>query len=534
VAVDEPGFDIVIGNPPYVQIQKLEQKLKEEYEACGFKTFSKSADVYCLFYEVGIQSLLKPDGILCYITSNSWLRTKYGGALRKFFTELTNPLKLVNLEDTQMFPTAIVETNILLAQKAVWDGKLNAVTLPSDYDPEVSLSTFLRTYWQTLTELSEDGWTIGTEEDAGLKGKMDGSGKELSDWNVKINYGVKTGLNPAFIHAESVIRELLRIKRNEKVIQPIITGEDISRYSYEVGNQYIINSHNGVIVDKKTFDLKSWDAKGKRWFDLNGVTIEVDRIENISPKRVRLNRVILDEDYPEIFQFLNGFSDSLIKRSDQGIHWSNLRSCSYLYEMQKPKVFWGELSDKPKFAYDDCGFLMLNTGFFIVGERLKYLLSFLNSTAGTWYFKQISTSSGMGTTRWLHHTVKKLPIPVPTLEQELQVETLVNYVLYLRNPKNKQLIDHTTNERIAITIEEVIDMVVFELYFPEHMKDKKIDVLQFLEPKAISEKGTEEDRQTILDFYKWLQTPKNEIRQRIIVANNRSPEVVFRIKSSLK
>ena len=89
------GFDIVIGNPPYIQLQSNGGKLGKLYEKLGYSTFVRTADLYCLFYERGWQ-LLKCDGHLCFITSNKWMRAGYGANLREFFAKKTNPLLLID------------------------------------------------------------------------------------------------------------------------------------------------------------------------------------------------------------------------------------------------------------------------------------------------------------------------------------------------------------------------------------------------------------------------------------------------------
>src|SRR5690606_28205296 len=111
---EQGGFDVMIGNPPYIQLTKFEKEL-EVYENADFDTFTRSGDIYCLFYEKGIDLLKKGSGVLSYITSNSWMKTKYGEPLRKFFVDKSNPKKLLNFEDTQLFPSATVEVNILIS-----------------------------------------------------------------------------------------------------------------------------------------------------------------------------------------------------------------------------------------------------------------------------------------------------------------------------------------------------------------------------------------------------------------------------------
>ena len=84
------GFDLVIGNPPYIQLQSNGGKLGKLYEKLGYSTFVRTADLYCLFYERGWQ-LLKRDGHLCFITSNKWMRAGYGAKLREFFYQENEP-----------------------------------------------------------------------------------------------------------------------------------------------------------------------------------------------------------------------------------------------------------------------------------------------------------------------------------------------------------------------------------------------------------------------------------------------------------
>ena len=110
------GFDIVIGNPPYVQLQNNGGELAKIYEKCGFNTLARTGDIYCLFYECGWR-LLKDNGHLCFITSNKWMRAGYGEATRKFFADKTNPELLIDFAGVKIFDSATVDTNILLFEK---------------------------------------------------------------------------------------------------------------------------------------------------------------------------------------------------------------------------------------------------------------------------------------------------------------------------------------------------------------------------------------------------------------------------------
>ena len=90
------GFDVVIGNPPYIQLQKAGGRLGRLYAPCNFESFIRTGDIYCLFYEKANQ-LLKTDGHVCFITSNKWMRAAYGKKLRDYFIAHTQPIQLLDM-----------------------------------------------------------------------------------------------------------------------------------------------------------------------------------------------------------------------------------------------------------------------------------------------------------------------------------------------------------------------------------------------------------------------------------------------------
>jgi adenine-specific DNA methylase len=124
-------YDIVIGNPPYVQIQKLKDQ-QADFEKQKFETYTKMGDLYCLFYEKGMQ-MLKDNGILAYITSNKWMRAGYGEKLRNFFSN-KNPLQLLDFGGVQVFESATVDTNILIVQNKPFQNELQACQMSKSED----------------------------------------------------------------------------------------------------------------------------------------------------------------------------------------------------------------------------------------------------------------------------------------------------------------------------------------------------------------------------------------------------------------
>ncbi len=447
---EQGGFDIAIGNPPYVQIQKLPAAAKATLEAEGYDTFAKTGDLYCLFYEKALR-ILRPGGMLAFITSNSWLKTLYGEPLRRHFTTQADPLALLNFEDTQIFKAAIVETNILLAQKGGFHDHLRAVALGKDYLPGQPLTAYLEEKGTTVSGLSGEAWHIGDAKTVALKAKLEGDWKRLKEWDVTINFGIKTGFNKAFILSDGDIKKLPI--NDSKLIKPILRGRDIEKYGINDQKYWLIYASNGYLFSKE--EQKKWVHKvnGETNFTKGGQTFKVFREEVRSKNSKRYNRVIVSEDYPDLMPHFEQYEAELKKREDQGDHWTNLRNCDYGYAFEQPKIIWSEISDAQKFVFDDKGFYTNNKCFIMTGKRLRYLLAILNSKVSEWYFNQISTTTGMGTTMWAKYKIEQLPIAAASEAAEEQLTALVDKIL-----AGKKAGQDTH------ALEATVDVLVFKLY----------------------------------------------------------------------
>ncbi|MFA5973935.1 MAG: Eco57I restriction-modification methylase domain-containing protein [Lentimicrobiaceae bacterium] len=193
------GFDVVIGNPPYISLSKMKEQSRH-FESAGYLTYNKGADLYCLFYEKGGQ-ILKSGGLLSFITSNSWLRAIYGDLLKKYFVEYMQPVSLLNIEDVQVFDEATVESNLIMLQKGKITKPFLVANLTDSYDVNTSLSDYFtrNSFVYEIPESSE--WIIGNEVSGNLKKKIETGSKLLKEFDININRGFLTGLNAAFIIA---------------------------------------------------------------------------------------------------------------------------------------------------------------------------------------------------------------------------------------------------------------------------------------------------------------------------------------------
>ena len=203
------GFDIVIGNPPYIQLQNNSGELAQLYAGYGYSTFARTGDIYCLFYERGWQ-LLKKNGHLCYITSNKWMRAGYGEKIREFFANKTNPMLLIDFAGVKIFESATVDTNILLFSKSSNQHKtVCAVTNKQNKDSVKNLSDFVQQQNSICDFSNSDSWVILSPIEQSIKRKIEAVGTPLKDWDIQINYGIKTGFNDAFIIPTEKREEIL-------------------------------------------------------------------------------------------------------------------------------------------------------------------------------------------------------------------------------------------------------------------------------------------------------------------------------------
>ena len=167
------GFDIVIGNPPYIQLQKAvsehgDEKLGDQYQSMGYETFVKTGDIYCLFYEKG-NRLLKKGGFLAFITSNKWMRAGYGKNLRNYFSVNTNPIVLIDFAGQKIFETATVDVNILIFENTKNKGVTRACIV--DKECRNNLSVFIQQASSVTSYETDSSWTILSPIETDIKSK---------------------------------------------------------------------------------------------------------------------------------------------------------------------------------------------------------------------------------------------------------------------------------------------------------------------------------------------------------------------------
>nr|WP_288812833.1 TaqI-like C-terminal specificity domain-containing protein [uncultured Sphingobacterium sp.] len=195
------------------------------------------------------------------------------------------------------------------------------------------------------------------------------------------------------------------------------------------------------------------------------------------------------------------------------------------------KIVVRQTSDRLIATLDTKKFVCMNN-LHIINSRdksfnLKYILAILNSRLMDFFYETLNPEKGEALAEVKKENLEKLIIKMLEPEKQVPFINLVDYLLTLNDKETKQIFPHTTNDRIAANLEEVINMMVYELYFEDHMKMAELDVLKFLNPPSIQNEILK--LEIIKDFYLWMQTPDNPVRQRINIVDIKSPEILSKI-----
>jgi type II restriction/modification system DNA methylase subunit YeeA len=413
------GFDVVIANPPYIRQEEI--KDYKGYFKDNFKTFVSSADLYVYFVELGM-NLARTDGEFCYIIPNKWMRARYGLPIREWMKE-RRIYSIVDFGDLPVFKEATTYPCILALQNAGSRDFYSGAIIPDLDFEDLNNVVNDNAFEVDLEAMESEGWSLIPRNVSAVLSKIKAQGVPLGEYvDGKIYYGIKTGLNEAFV-IDAATREAL-IKedpRSAEVIKPFLAGRDVKRYAVRDSGKFLILLPNGVTNSKKLEGEDGWE-----WLNRN---------------------------YRAISDHLSGYKKALQKRYDQGNYWWELRACDYYWAFEQSKIVLPDISNTNNFAIDYCGAIAANTGYVIPVEDL-FLLGLLNSKLVLFYYGIISQVIQGGYFRFIYQYLELIPILVK-VESKVRIESLVTEIL----TRKKENLDADTISR-----EAEIDQLVYELY----------------------------------------------------------------------
>ncbi|MEG4420787.1 TaqI-like C-terminal specificity domain-containing protein [Microcoleus sp. LAD1_D5] len=447
------GFDLVVGNPPYVrqeQFKELKPALEKEFDC-----YTGTADIFVYFFERGFR-LLKEGGHLTYITSNKYFRSGYGEKLRKFLGEQATIQTLIDFGDAAVFeaiaypsiivfstdkPTAETQTQVL-----TWEQTQLLEEFPKIFKSQ--------SFEMPQAALKPDGWRIESPSVLALLEKLRRAGTPLGEYvKGRFYYGIKTGFNEAFV-VDRETRDWLIAEHpsSAEVLKPFLRGRDVKRWYVDFSEQYLIK-------------IESSENKSHPW----------------SNKTEKEAEKIFAKTYPAIYKRFSfkDFRDKLIARSDKGKFFWELRSCSYWQEFEQPKIIYPDIYEHQNFTIDRVGFYAGNTCYFIPTSEL-WICGLLNSLVIEWFYTMVSNSIRGGYLRAFSDYMKQIPIPTATEPEKKIIEILVDYVLYLTTalkdiPSQGAGLEQASTDKVMTQyFENIINALVYELYLPEefHAENK--------------------------------------------------------------
>jgi len=510
---EQGGFDVMIGNPPYIK----EYTNKSVFD--GFRESQYYQGKMDLWYGFACCTLdlLKKNGIQSFIAQNNWVTSAGASKLREKILTENKLLLFTDFGNFKVFQSAGIQTMIYVVKKEKTLNKYSVKysLLTNENLPDQNLPTFLdfdtktqdaQKYLFEITPSSsnEKAFTFNTNTDEEILNEiMSVANYRLSDKEVaqgivfpqdflnKANqkklmgdFKVKQGI---FALNKDELEKLQLFNKEKEIIKPYFTTENFNRY---YGN-----------------------PENKLWLIYTDSSFK-------NPKNI--------EAYPNIKNHLDRFKDVITSDNKlYGLH----RAREEKFFLDEKIIVQRKCVGKPVFTYTNFDAYVSAT-FYVIKSfngNHKFLTVLLNSQLVEFWLRNKGKMQGN------NFQLDKEPlvnIPLVISQNTKPFETIAEYLIYLNDPKQAPVLEKVSNEAISQVFEDLVNMMVYELYFEEEMKAAAIDVLQFVTEKAFPDITKVEDPKAIIQkVYYELQQKDNPIRNRILVASSRS-ETIARINAA--
>ncbi|MCL1471138.1 class I SAM-dependent DNA methyltransferase [Argonema antarcticum] len=410
------GFDVVIGNPPYIrqeEIKELKPSLQQNY-----KCYTGIADLFVYFYELSLK-LLKPKGYLTYISSNKYFRAGYGEKLRQLLTEKTTIYNLIDFGDFPVFEEAIAYPSIIALSKFPSDtNQVQALSWDATKHQNIAqFATVLHQEGLSISQenLKSDGWRLESSQILDLLAKIRTAGTPLEEYvNGRFYYGIKTGFNEAFVVDLATRDRLIKEHPSSaEVLKPFLRGRDVKRWCVDYQDLWLIFTRRGIDIKK----------------------------------------------YPAIENYLSQYKKELTPgtgRKAGTYQWYEIQdNIAYWQEFEQPKIIIPAITNNVEYAPDFSGYYSNDKTSICIPQNINYTLGILNSSLMWWFIQQIAASKQGGFFEFKPMYVSQIPIAKSTEPHQKLLEQIVNQILTTKK----------SNPQADITALEIeIDRLVYQLY----------------------------------------------------------------------
>ena len=515
------GFDIVIGNPPFLRIQGIRKvnPIFADYLSNHYKSATGSFDLYVTFVEKGL-NIINRNGIVNFIMPTKWTNSAFGKGLRQFVSDTKSYYKIINFGAYQVF-NASTYTGLQ------WFKPNSMYMRYIELNKDLSSNEELKQYLDSLIDenatiigeekLRDGQWVLTNKSTADILNKLDEHPRRIKDVFDKIFQGLATSKDDVYfiydccVDEEFIIGESKQLGRKVQIekglVKPLLKGEDVHRYDIIKTDRYVI------------FPYKLQNGKA-----------------------ILYSENELSELFPYGYAYLIECEDTLRGREHGKLEhddfWYKYIYPKNLVLFDNEKLVAPDISMGGNFAYDYKGEFYQTTTVYgyikkqSVHEDYKFWLALLNSRLCWWYMANTGTVLANGFFRYKPDYINPFPVPNYKITCKAQdiICQLVDFIVFLNDKSTPKILSHTSNERIISHIMEIIDMIIYELYFEQHMKDNKIDVISYLKSYSWDIMSIDIAK-GIENFYLWYQQSDNPIRQRMMLLETRSKNLIYQIHS---
>jgi len=472
---EEGTFDVVIGNPPYVRQEMIDNEIKEEYIKKYKSVSNSTADLYVYFYELSIR-LLSPKGLLGFITPNKWMERKYGVNLRKYLIDY-NILKIINYGELNIFDDASTEPATIILKNEINNSGISYLMVKS---LEEAQSLNYKTIRYKKDTLSNEIWRFTSPIISSILQKFKDTDIDLNDYTNGGNFrGILTGLNQAFIIDENTYKNIIQEDSNSKsLLKKMVEGDDFGKWHLNHSGRY-------MVATKYDLDIR--------------------------------------EKYKGVYNHLENYREKLIKRQDKGANYWNLRACDYYDKLEKPKLIYYHTALTHGFYFDTEGYYISANCYFIANAD-RYLQCILNSKLFHFIKKYLFPAFGDpekgGRVRLDANKMNKLPIKNILEKEKLKYIENADVI----SSQSKKYQDTKQNFINELELEKVpkklqnFEELEFEDFVKEYKKAKKLKFADKLEERNFKNDWKalfENDKKEVLEIRSQINKTDKEIDQMV-------------------